>query len=117
MRVAGFPSPADEYGLVSLSLNELLIPRPNSTFFIRVAEDLAPNMRRGDLLIVDRSLKVKDGALALIVLAGAFCVRRVEVRFGQIWLIALGSGRPQPLSEDDETVLWGVITNVIHQTY
>lgn len=117
MRVAGFPSPADEYGLVSLSLHELLIPRPTSTYFIRVAEDLAPNVKSDDILIVDRSLKVKDEALAVVVLGGVICLRKAIARQGQLWLCPLGAGRLIALKDDDDQLLWGIVTHVIHKTY
>lgn len=117
MRVAGFPSPADEYGLVSLSLHELLIPRPTSTYFIRVAEDLAPNVKSDDILIVDRSLKVKDQALAVVVLGGQICLRKVVARHDQWWLVPLSAGKAMPLRDDDDQLLWGVVTHVIHKTH
>ena len=116
MRVAGFPSPADEYGLVSLSLNELLVPRPTSTFFVRVAEDLAPNIRRQDILVVDRSLHARHGCLCLVVLAGQLCLRKVEQRGTELWLSSLRAGAPLRLREDDDSLLWGVVTYVIHHT-
>lgn len=118
MRVAGFPSPADEYGIVTLSLHELLIPRPTSTYFVRVVEELAANIRSGDILIVDRSLKLKDAALALVVLSGQICLRRVQYRQGQGWLCSLTGGPPVPLTEsNEEQLLWGVVAHVIHKTY
>jgi DNA polymerase V len=116
MRVAGFPSPADEYGLVSLSLTELMIPRPTSTFFIRVVEDLAPNIKRQDILVVDRSLKITEGCLALIVNQGELCLRRALQKNSEWWLISLTQGAPLRLGEDEEAILWGVVTYVIHQT-
>lgn len=116
MRVAGFPSPADEYGQVSLSLHELLVPRPTSTYFVRVAEDLAPNVRVGDILVVDRSLPVRPENLALVVLAGQLCLRRARSQEGKLWLCPLGAGTAVPLREDDEQLLWGVVTHVIHKT-
>ncbi|MFP5457886.1 MAG: LexA family protein [Bacteriovoracia bacterium] len=117
MRVAGFPSPADEYGLVSLSLNELLVPRPTSTFFVRVVEDLAPNIKRQDILVVDRSLKARSGTLALVVIAGQLCLRRIEQRGSELWLCSLRTGPALRLREDDDSLLWGVVTYVIHQTH
>lgn len=116
MRVAGFPSPADEYGLVSLSLYELLIPRPTSTFFVRVAEDLAPNIKHGDILIIDRSLTVREGSLALVVINGQLALRRAMARAGQLWLCPLQGGTPVLLKEDDDQLLWGVVAHVIHKT-
>lgn len=116
MRVAGFPSPADEYGLVSLSLNELLIPRPTSTYFVRVVEDLAPNVRTNDILIVDRSLKLKDKLLVLVVLDGQICLRKIQAKQERFWLCSLSQSSPIPLNENDNQLLWGVVTHVIHKT-
>ena len=116
MRVAGFPSPADEYGLVSLSLYELLIPRPSSTFFVRVVDNLAPNIRHGDILIVDRSLTLRDGSLALVVMDGQLALRRASSRQGSIWMCPLQAGDPVLLRDDDEQLLWGVVAHVIHKT-
>ena len=116
MRVAGFPSPADEYGLVSLSLYELLIPRPTSTFFVRVAEDLAPNIRHDDILIIDRSLSVREGSLALVIINGQLALRKAQVRAGQIWMCPLQGGHPVLLKDDDDQLLWGVVAHVIHKT-
>lgn len=116
MRVTGFPSPADEYGVVNLSLHELLIPRPTSTFFVRVVEDLAPNVRAQDILIVDRSLPAVHGALVLVVLQGQFHLRRLLKERGELWLHSLTKSPPLKLREDDETLLWGVVAHVIHRT-
>lgn len=117
MRVAGFPSPADEYGIVTLSLHELLIPRPSSTYFVRVVENLAPNIRTDDILIVDRSLAVKDGALVLVVLQGQICLRRIAKRGLQLWMVSLTGGAPIAFAENDDQLLWGVVAHVIHKTY
>ena len=116
MRVAGFPSPADEYGLVSLSLYELLLPRPTSTFFVRVAEDLAPNIKHDDILIIDRSLTVRDGSLAVVVINGQLVLRRAMARQGSIWMCPLQGGHPVQLKDDDDQLLWGVVAHVIHKT-
>jgi DNA polymerase V len=118
MRIAGFPSPADEYGLITLSLNELLVPRPTSTFFVRVVEDLAANIRRDDILVIDRSLVVHDNNLVLVVINGEIALRRTQARQGQLWLCALsGVSSPLLLKADDEQLLWGVVTHVIHKTH
>ena len=41
---AGFPSPADEYLEDALDLNELMVARPTSTFFVRVEGDSMINI-------------------------------------------------------------------------
>jgi DNA polymerase V len=36
---AGFPSPGDDYAEPSLNLHDLVVPHPNSTYFIKVSGD------------------------------------------------------------------------------
>ena len=54
----GFPSPAADYEEDAIDLNRLLMPRPASTFLMRVSGDAmgAAGIHHGDLLIIDRSL-------------------------------------------------------------
>ena len=55
---AGFPSPADDYVEARIDLNLELIPRPLSTFFMRVSGDAmrGDGIVDGDLLVIDRSV-------------------------------------------------------------
>lgn len=115
MRIAGFPSPADEYGLVSLSLTELLVPRPASTYFVRVAENLTPAIVQGDILVVDRSLVLKEGSLAVIVLRGQLALRRARRRGERWWFDSLRAPERAVTVEEDD-LLWGVVSYVLHRT-
>jgi len=60
----GFPVPGDAFEQ-SIDLNRQVVTNPAATFFMRVEGDLQPNhdVQPGDLLVVDRSLTVKDQAL------------------------------------------------------
>lgn len=59
----GFPSPADDFLEDSLDLNQLLIRNPASTFLYRAEGDsmLGVGIRSGDILVVDRSVSVRNG--------------------------------------------------------
>ena len=59
---AGFPSPAEDYMEQTLDLNELMISRPNSTFFVRVDGDsmIEAGIFNNDILVVDRSLEPRN---------------------------------------------------------
>jgi SOS-response transcriptional repressor LexA len=55
---AGFPSPADDYKERPLDLNELVVPHPISTYFMRVEGDSMQGVciSSGDDLVVDRAI-------------------------------------------------------------
>lgn len=113
---AGFPSPAMDYIQKNIDLNEELIPNPLSTFFVRVK---GPVMKHigiydNDVLIVDRSLPVKKGDIAVAVIDGELSI----IKFDRL------NKRTVPQSEDSENSfsipneqdcsVWGVVTTVIH---
>lgn len=64
---AGFPSPADDYLEGELDLVAHLIPHPSSTYYLRAKGDSmqGQGIYDGDLLIVDRSLEPRPGAVLI----------------------------------------------------
>ncbi|MCW0207562.1 MAG: peptidase, partial [Achromobacter sp.] len=60
---AGFPSPADDYLVKRIDLNEILVTHPQATFLFRVAGDSMQDLGifDGDLLLVNRALKPCHG--------------------------------------------------------
>ena len=59
---AGFPSPATDYVQDEIDLNNELIKNPPATFLIRVQGNSMTDHKiiNGDLLVVDRSLNLKN---------------------------------------------------------
>ncbi len=68
----GFPSPAEDFQDDSVDLNELLIRNAPATFLYRAEgwSMILVGIRDGDILIVDRSVDVKDGDIVLAVWEG-----------------------------------------------
>ncbi|WP_162472921.1 translesion error-prone DNA polymerase V autoproteolytic subunit [Methylotuvimicrobium alcaliphilum] len=114
---AGFPSPADDYIEKTLDLNDLLVQKPAATFFVRAQGEsmLGAGIHPNDILVVDRSLEPVQGRIVICALNGELVVKRLKRQSGQ-WL--LGSENPAykdiVLREEMDTVIWGVVTNVIH---
>jgi DNA polymerase V len=111
----GFPSPAEDYLEGSLDLNRHLLKHPAATFYFRVTGDSMRDagIHSGDLLVVDRSLEPKDGAVVVAVVGGDFTVKRLRVRGGRATLVAENPVHP-PLPDPGEFRVWGVVTFCIH---
>jgi DNA polymerase V len=115
---AGFPSPADDHMERSLDLNEHLVKNPASTFFVRVQGDSMRDagIAAGDILVVDRSVEPKDRQIVVAMLDGEFTVKRLCKRQGEIFLEAENKEYPSiEVGENQELVIWGAVTFVIHQ--
>ena len=115
---AGFPSPADDHLERSLDLNEHLVQNPAATFFVRVKGESMRDagISTGDILIVDRSVQPKDRQIVVAMLDGDFTVKRLRKRKGRVFLEAENNAYPPiEVGEDQELVIWGAVTFVIHQ--
>ena len=114
---AGFPSPAEGYE-EKLDLHEYLIQRPSSTFFCRVEGDSMKNIGifSGDLIVVDRSKTPKNGSIVVAVINGEHLLKKVKLQEKALYLVAENPSYPPLLvKEEDELLIWGVVTAVIRK--
>ncbi len=73
----GIPSPAPDYTEQTIDLNPLCVTHPAATYFVRVAGDnmVDHGIRDDDLLVVDRSRKVRHGSVVVAAVDGEFTVK------------------------------------------
>lgn len=109
---SGFPSPAEHFTDAPLDLNRRFIRNPAATFFARVEGDALRDegIRDGDLLLIDKSVGVFDGCLAVCFLDGEFRLKRVEIQAGQIRLCPSDPKSKGPKAyRSEEISIWGVV--------
>jgi DNA polymerase V len=114
---AGFPSPADDFIEDRLDLNDYLIKHPSATFLVRAEGDsmLNAGIHDGDVLIVDKSLEPAHGKIVIAAIDGELTVKRLYRKEGVVKLQAENPSYPDiDITEAQETVIWGIVTNVIH---
>ena len=115
---AGFPSPADDYVEAVIDLNGVLMPRPSSSFLMRVDGDAmrGDGIHHGDLLVVDRSVAPRSGSTVVAVHQGGFVLRRLEGRPSQWRLVASDATSPAIAlqGEDPDLLIWGVVIHAVH---
>lgn len=116
---AGFPSPADDYLEARIDLKRELVRNPDATFVVRVQGDsmTGDGICDGDVLVVDRSLKHRNGSIAVCCLNNSFTVKKLEIRGPSVRLIASNPDYPPiNIQENDELLIWGVVTYIIKKT-
>lgn len=115
---AGFPSPAESGIEGKLDLNQYLVKHPAATFFVRVEGDSMSHgsILDGDLLIVDRALKPKQGSIVIALLAGEFTVKKLAFEKEKLFLMPENPTFPPiAITQEMEFSVWGVVTYVIHK--
>lgn len=113
----GFGAAADDYSERGIDLNEQLIRNKPATYFFRMKGDAMreAGIFDGDVLIVDRSIKLSNGKVIVAILNGELLVRRYHQNFSSAFLIPENNRyKPINLSEFSDFSLWGVVTYVIH---
>ena len=114
---AGNPQPPSGDSSEKIDLNKQLITNETATIFCRVSgRSMEPHMRNGDVLMVDKSIEPKVGKVVIAAINGEMTVKRLSVVDGQV---TLTSDNPYysdvKVGDFDESMIWGVVTNVIHQ--
>jgi DNA polymerase V len=116
---AGFPSPATDYIEDDLDLNTHLISNAPATFIIRVQ---GKSMRDvgiydGDLLIVDKSINPKSFSTVIANVNEELVVKTFikEKEFSYLTSGSKSTIDKINLGENQEVIIWGVVTYVIHK--
>ena len=113
---AGFPSPADDFKEIRISLDREIVKNEEATFYARVDGEsmLGAGLNDGDLIVIDRSAEPKDGSIAVCFLDGEFTVKRLKLKNKEIYLMPENSKySPIKIGEGNELSIWGVVTYVV----
>ena len=115
---AGFPSPAENFMDLDLSLQDYLVQNPSATFCVRVTGDSMKNagISSGDVMIVDRALEPKNNTIVLAVLDGEFTVKRIQKKADELFLKPENKNfKAIQITEEMNFQVWGVVTHIIHK--
>ena len=118
---AGFPSPAQDYVENGIDLNRELVKNPSSTFFGRARGTSmeGAGIFDGDLLIIDKSLEPREGAIAVCFIDGEFTRKRIhfEKHEGQVTAIWLQPENEQftpiKVTQDNQFIIWGIVVHSV----
>ncbi len=113
---AGFPSPADDFKEIRISLDKELVKNQESTFYARVYGESMKNagLSDGDLIVIDRSLEAENNKIAVCYLNGEFTVKRIVLRNNELYLKPENKNYKQiKIEKENNLIIWGIVTYVI----
>lgn len=117
---AGFPSPAEDFKEERISLDKELVKNKEATFYARVSGQsmIGAGLDDNDLLVIDRSLPPAHNKIAVCFLDGEFTVKRLKMDNEGLWLQPENPDYPIiKITEHNDFVIWGIVTNVIKKVY
>ena len=117
---AGFPSPAADFMENSIDLNKELSGNPLATFYIKVKGNsmVDAGINDKDVLVVDRSLEPQNNKIAICFIDGEFTVKRIKLN-GNCLQLAPENKNYEPIiiTEENQLIIWGIVTYVIKKLY
>ncbi len=113
---AGWPSPAEEELVDTLSLDEYLIKHPEQTYLVKVTGDsmIEAGIREGDLVLVERGRQPKHRDIVIAQIDNEWTMKYYEKAGKEVCLVAANKKYP-PIKPKEELNVGGVIIAVIRK--
>ncbi len=113
---AGFPSPAEEELIDTLSLDEYLIDKPEASFLLKVSGDsmIEAGIHEGDLVIIERGQEPRSGDIVLGCVDGEWTLKYYRRAGGAVELVPANSKYPI-IRPKGELTLGGIVRAVIRR--
>lgn len=113
---AGFPSPAEEELVDTLSLDDLLIQNRDATFLLKVSGDSmsGAGILPGDMVIVDKGQTPKSGDIVVAEVDGEWTMKYLRKRGTGVVLIP-ANPQYKPIRPKNELKIAGVVTAVVRK--
>jgi len=114
-----FPSPVMDYAEKELSLDELCIPHKGSVFFMRADKShIAAGIRKGAILVVNRSITPGDDAVVIAAPEQDFVLCQLKLYPRPMLysldgnMIIFDSGEP---GTEEGLYIFGVVTHAVNK--
>lgn len=112
---AGFPSPAADYIIDDISLDQKFILNKNASFMARVAGD---SMRDagifdGDFVLFDRAVNIYDGCIAVCSIDRCLTLKEIRRKKDSVLLVPHNDlYKPLKVEGEQELIIYGVVTSI-----
>jgi len=113
---AGFPSPEEEALCETMSIDEYLITKPESSFLLKVSGDsmIGEGINDEDLVIVEKGREPKNGDIVIAEVDGEWTMKYF-IRKGKTIILEAANPKYSPIKPKSELRLGGVVTAVIRK--
>ena len=116
--ILNIPEAALKEGGSDIALSQLLKINPYQTFYVRVEGNIHPkfSVKKGDILLVDRSAEPENNTLVISVTDGKFSLSEVSKFQNKLYLMPDNKElKPIEIADTMDFLIWGVVTHVINK--
>ncbi|GJL52843.1 MAG: hypothetical protein NPIRA01_40700 [Nitrospirales bacterium] len=114
--IAGYPSPAEEELLDTLSLEDYLVKNKDATYMLRVKGDsmIEAGIMPGDLVLVERREQAKSGEIVIAEVDGEWTMKTYRKR-GRKVTLEPANKKYQPIVPKEEIRIAAIVTGVVRK--
>ncbi len=107
---AGFPSPAEEELIDTLSLDEFLVKNPTASYLVKASGDsmIEAGIMPGDMVIVERGREPHMGDIVVAQVDGDWTLKYFEKKNGKV-VLRPGNKKYPLIHPENELVVGGVV--------
>ncbi|OGK57161.1 repressor LexA [Candidatus Roizmanbacteria bacterium RIFCSPLOWO2_02_FULL_38_10] len=113
---AGFPSPAEEELIDTISFDEYLIEKPESTFILRVSGDsmIDAGIHPGDIVLIEKGRSPKDGDVVIASVDGEWTLKYYHKEQNKIVLVPANK-KYQKIYPKNSLEIGGIVISVVRK--
>jgi SOS regulatory protein LexA len=113
---AGFPSPAEEELLDTLSLDEFLVDRPEATFMLKVTGDsmIDAGILPGDIVLIEKGRVPKNNDIVIAQVDGEWTMKYF-VKKGREVRLEAANKKFKPIRPKNSLEIAGIVRTVIRK--
>jgi len=113
---AGFPSPAEEELLDTLSLDEFLVDRPEATFMLKVTGDsmIDAGILPGDIVLIEKGRMPKNNDIVIAQVDGEWTMKYF-VKKGREVRLEAANKKFKPIRPKNSLEIAGIVRTVIRK--
>lgn len=113
---AGFPSPAEEELIDTITLDEYLIKNKEATYILKASGDsmIEAGIKPGDMVLVERNRLPKNGDIVIAEVDGGWTMKHFKKQGNRILLVAANK-KYKPIIPKEELKIAAVVIAVIRK--
>jgi repressor LexA len=113
---AGFPSPAEEELVDTISLDEYLLNNPTSSYLLKVSGDSMQDagIVEGDIVIIDKSLNPKTNDIVVAEVDNDWTMKYF-IKSGNKILLRAGNKKYKDIHPEESLKIAGVVISVVRK--
>ncbi len=113
---AGFPSPAEEELVDTISFDEYLIEKPEATFMLKVSGDsmIDAGIHPDDLVLIERGRVAKEGDIIIAEVDGEWTMKYYHKEKGRVVLVPANK-KYQKMYPQTSLTIGGIVVSVVRK--